>query len=173
MDYQPDRPCVGCGATISRGYGKPAGEACCRKCRAAGVAMVHGTEGAYRRQGCRCDQCREVHNAAMREYAAKFRQKTGRGLSRVYRPAGYRSPTSRNWIPDETRAEIYARDAFVCGICDVPVDKAAHWNDDAAATLDHIIPKSLGGSDEPTNLRCAHRICNSRRGNRVDVSTGS
>lgn len=34
------------------------------------------------------------------------------------------------------------------------------------ATLDHIHPRSKGGSDAETNLQLAHAICNKRRGNR-------
>jgi 5-methylcytosine-specific restriction endonuclease McrA len=30
---------------------------------------------------------------------------------------------------------------------------------------DHVVPRSLGGSDEIDNLRPAHRSCNGRRGN--------
>jgi 5-methylcytosine-specific restriction endonuclease McrA len=33
-----------------------------------------------------------------------------------------------------------------------------------ADTTDHIVPWSAGGGDEPSNLRAAHRVCNSRRG---------
>lgn len=32
-------------------------------------------------------------------------------------------------------------------------------------TVDHIIPKSLGGSGKAENLRAAHRACNEARGN--------
>jgi hypothetical protein len=35
----------------------------------------------------------------------------------------------------------------------------------AEATLDHIIPKSLGGPDALENLQIAHFSCNTRRGN--------
>jgi 5-methylcytosine-specific restriction endonuclease McrA len=34
------------------------------------------------------------------------------------------------------------------------------------ATVEHIIPKSRGGEDKPSNWAAAHGICNWERGNR-------
>lgn len=42
-------------------------------------------------------------------------------------------------------------------------------------TLDHVLPQSIGGSDDPDNLALACRNCNERRGNRTegrDLETG-
>ena len=33
-----------------------------------------------------------------------------------------------------------------------------------ARTIDHIVPKAMGGGDEISNLRVAHRKCNAARG---------
>ena len=33
------------------------------------------------------------------------------------------------------------------------------------ATVDHIIPKSLGGTNIPENLQLAHKACNKAKGN--------
>ena len=33
-------------------------------------------------------------------------------------------------------------------------------------TVDHLVPQSVGGGDDPDNLRLAHGSCNSRRGTR-------
>lgn len=67
-------------------------------------------------------------------------------------------------ISKRGRQEIYERDGSVCQLCDGPVDLTLPWTDRWSATLDHIIPYSLGGPDDPSNLRLAHRSCNSCRG---------
>lgn len=48
-----------------------------------------------------------------------------------------------------------------CWLCGVEI------SDDKEVSLDHVIPVSLGGSNVVTNLRPAHRGCNSRRGNEI------
>lgn len=53
--------------------------------------------------------------------------------------------------------EIYKRDRKICHLCHRRVERSE-------ASRDHIRPRSLGGLDYATNLRLAHRLCNSRRG---------
>ena len=52
------------------------------------------------------------------------------------------------------RREIYERDAYRCQEC-------GDWHD---LTIDHIVPRSQGGSDDPNNLRVLCRSCNSKKG---------
>ena len=52
------------------------------------------------------------------------------------------------------------RDGDVCFWCKTPFGKRKSM----ARTLDHIIPKSLGGTYELNNLVLAHQFCNSVRG---------
>jgi hypothetical protein len=64
------------------------------------------------------------------------------------------------------RINIYVRDAWTCQLCLDPVDSdlmSTAPNDDWAPSLDHIVTRVSGGSDEPDNLRLAHRWCNSVR----------
>jgi 5-methylcytosine-specific restriction endonuclease McrA len=49
---------------------------------------------------------------------------------------------------------LIRRDGAVCAIC---ADSFARMQD---ITLDHIIPRSLGGGDEIENLQLAHEPCN-------------
>lgn len=66
-------------------------------------------------------------------------------------------------------ARLYKRDGGVCWICGGHCDYSADINDNAYPSIDHVVPISKGGKDEWSNIRLAHRICNSRRGNRLDI----
>jgi len=67
-----------------------------------------------------------------------------------------------------TPEEIFERDGWRCQIpgCGRRVKRTAVAPHPLAPTLDHIIPRSEGGDHTRANVRCAHFICNSRRGNR-------
>ena len=49
-----------------------------------------------------------------------------------------------------------------CALCGKPI----RWDE---LTVDHILPKSLGGSDKIENLQFAHRECNNSKGNKYIV----
>lgn len=55
---------------------------------------------------------------------------------------------------------LQARDGDRCWICTAP------FYGSELRTLDHVVPRSRGGTRELANLKLAHRVCNSRRGNR-------
>jgi len=52
---------------------------------------------------------------------------------------------------------IYDRDNGLCYLCKLPVAREL-------ATLDHVIPLAKGGKHAESNLRTAHRACNSEKG---------
>jgi hypothetical protein len=64
---------------------------------------------------------------------------------------------SRKHIPLELRRRVYERDGWKCMRCGT----GNHLS------LDHIIPYSLGGNDEESNLQTLCRSCNSRKGTGV------
>lgn len=76
----------------------------------------------------------------------------------------------RSWkIALRDRLAIYERDVWQCQLCMEPVDRDLMSVDPAndwAPSLDHIEPQSwaLIPDHSPTNLRLAHRWCNSVRG---------
>ena len=58
-----------------------------------------------------------------------------------------------HWIRDTTRGRIYARDGHRCVYCSAPRE-----------CLDHVRPRSLGGTNAPRNLVTACFDCNVKRG---------
>lgn len=66
----------------------------------------------------------------------------------------------KHWIRDEKRLAIYLRDGLACTYCRLPVEG------ESGLSLDHLIPRSKGGSNESTNLVTCCNTCNSSRGNR-------
>jgi 5-methylcytosine-specific restriction endonuclease McrA len=74
------------------------------------------------------------------------------------------------WIRPAKRLAIYVRDGFTCAYCGTDLRNAAP----ADVTLDHLLPRSTGGSNSPTNLITCCRSCNSSRQDKpwVDYATG-
>lgn len=67
---------------------------------------------------------------------------------------------SSSWIKDSTRWAIYHRDGFKCVYC------GATKADGVQMTLDHVEPRSEGGSHAATNLVTCCTFCNSIRADR-------
>jgi 5-methylcytosine-specific restriction endonuclease McrA len=57
---------------------------------------------------------------------------------------------------------VVARDGYFCRYCGC----------DNALTLDHVQPRSRGGSDDPVNLALACKPCNSSKGARTPAEWG-
>lgn len=65
-------------------------------------------------------------------------------------------------ISDELKQAIRERAKYLCEYCHSPERLSA-----SRFTIDHLVPRSLGGSDELNNLALACRRCNERRYNFV------
>jgi len=134
---------------------------------------LHG-EARYR-AGCRCDVCKEAQGLKMRAYAADYQARHGvhptTAYRRAFREANGYWPNARgsDWIHPKLRLELYERDGWTCYLCELPVDRDGDPNGLRAPSLDHVMPKSLGGSNDPVNLKTACRSCNSRKGVSVNV----
>jgi hypothetical protein len=61
-------------------------------------------------------------------------------------------------------AALARRDGWVCWLCDGAIDPALPRSLPGAASIDHVVPRSRGGTSDLRNLRIAHRRCNTRRG---------
>jgi hypothetical protein len=71
-------------------------------------------------------------------------------------------PAFERSISKETRALVLDRNGFTCQMCGA-VAGEPHPEDATRRTrlhLGHIIDKSLGGSDDPSNLRAICSLCN-------------
>jgi len=71
------------------------------------------------------------------------------------------SSRGRQW--NELRQEVFRRDNHLCTYC------LAAGLQVQATHCDHIIPKSLGGTDTMDNLTSACRDCNLKKGSRLVV----
>lgn len=65
-----------------------------------------------------------------------------------------------------TLGRVRDRDNDTCQLCFEWVDPSLPPTDGWGGTVDHILPKSMGGQRFMENLRLAHRRCNSWRGDR-------
>lgn len=62
--------------------------------------------------------------------------------------------------------DIAERDGWRCHLCGGKVPQREHRGRPLDPEIDHLVPVSAGGSDEPSNVALAHRKCNMSRGAR-------
>jgi len=60
----------------------------------------------------------------------------------------------RGWA--RKRETVLRQGEGICALCGLP----------GADSVDHIVPRSMGGSADLANLQPAHAVCNSRKGGR-------
>ena len=58
---------------------------------------------------------------------------------------------TRNRIPTKVRQEVYRRDENMCILCLGALSQVVH--------LHHVVKRSQGGTNEPSNLVCLCPIC--------------
>ena len=61
-----------------------------------------------------------------------------------------------------SKQNVFLRDGFICQYCGIDVSRKT-------ATLDHILPTSLGGKTTFENSVCACADCNARKGNNKKI----
>lgn len=62
---------------------------------------------------------------------------------------------------------VAERDGWRCWVCGNDVDPSGPAGSAHAASVDHVVPRALGGKTETDNLRLAHRRCNTQRGSKL------
>lgn len=60
------------------------------------------------------------------------------------------------------RARI-AKLKAACHICGQPIDYTLKSPDPRSFVIDHVVPLSKGGADDTSNVKAAHRECNSKK----------
>lgn len=67
----------------------------------------------------------------------------------------------------ETVLRMASRDGWACMLCGGEIDSSYYHPHPLSGSVDHILPTSKGGTDEPDNTQLAHLRCNISKGNRV------
>jgi predicted nucleic acid-binding Zn ribbon protein len=127
-------------------------------------------------------RCKECGNMFTPEYGDRRRvfcsdecRKTWK--SRHKNPVAVRAENSRRRahlagadVGQFRDVDIFERDHWTCAICGQPVDREpSFFYNLLAASLDHIVPLSRGGSHTTDNVRCVHFICNSLKSDADDI----
>lgn len=123
---------------------------CCRACRRNPLALEAALERV--RLSELPEAARDRVSEALRMAHEKDPDEASKRANR--RRADRLRAASRERI---YRERIFERDGWICWIC----GEVVKLED---ATLDHIVPVSLGGAHTAANVRLAHGACNSRRG---------
>lgn len=59
-----------------------------------------------------------------------------------------------------TKEDVFQRDAWVCQLCQTPIDRSLPWPDPGSPSTDHVVPVSKGGLHVLSNVAAAHLGCN-------------
>lgn len=135
--------------------------------------IVCGTEhdGSIARRFC-SHACRQLHRSHDGDVPTSTAciacgvdidlTKRGRGGQRKKANTKFCARCKRDYRKYKASApELARRDGAVCGICAEPVDMTLKRSEsNMCASVDHIIPRALGGTHDPSNLQLAHLYCN-------------
>lgn len=160
-----ERPRIG----LLRQEARKLGMKVCGKCeRVLSPSEFH----ASKRYGTQ-SHCKDCQRQNMREWIAvnpdgrhrwfKKYAESGRKNQAWHR---YRARKLEGHVADVDPWAIFARDRWRCGICGGKVSRKLKHPDPGSASIDHIVPLSLGGTHEPRNVQCAHLGCNASKGHR-------
>lgn len=146
------KPCAQCNETFAPT--STLSMYCSTRCntKAAQIRSVHATGGKTHQEWMLIDRaCIDCAATFRSPYANEVRCTAC--VTVVRRRAG-------TWITKARRQRLYARDAYVCHLCGTVADPTAAPSDPSFPSLDHLLPRSKGGSDDDVNLATAHMECN-------------
>lgn len=99
-------------------------------------------------------ESKEAARLASRNYAESRRDAAKR----------YRALKKSQHVEDVESLKVFERDQWTCGICNQVIPMQDKWPDPQSASIDHIVPLSLGGAHSYQNIQAAHLVCNMRKG---------
>jgi 5-methylcytosine-specific restriction endonuclease McrA len=115
-----------------------------------------------------CEECGGELNAAdNHRTVTMIRRYCSAGCR--YRAKCRRRRVQRAGRPVERYAavEVFERDGWACRLCGEGIERAARWPAPLSASIDHVVPVSLGGADVLANVQAAHLSCNILKSNRA------
>lgn len=161
------------------------GERWCTGCKQIRSVAEFGTNRS--REGGFSAECKACSRRRRREYVQAHKDIEAAAARRRYEadPEKHRQQ-ARDWRrrnPDAVRAataarrarrlkattelvspaEVFARDAWCCGICGQQIDPLVRYPSLESASIDHVLPLIRGGSHSMDNVQAAHLSCNLRK----------
>lgn len=117
------------------------------------------------RQYASARRWREAHPDKIREWDRRWRTENPDKARERYRRDARRRKARRKQVKivPYREADIFDRDGWVCQLCHKKVNKRLRYPNARCATIDHILPISLGGDDASYNVQLAHFSCNSAK----------
>lgn len=156
------RACLNCGVELTKKPGPGRWPKWCADC-----PKTH--RKPKRTVRCPCGAILETHRGSYCSNSCRMKEYNQRPAAKERNRLRVHVRRARQFGVDSERfdsSEIFDRDGWVCGICELPVDPAARWPEPGAVTLDHIVPLARGGAHTRANTQCAHAYCNSVKGAR-------
>jgi hypothetical protein len=145
--------CIVCGAKDWPGKGRKVCSGACRQ--------MHQRHGTNRPASLDCVLCGTEVDLTARGKAGRTKR-CDAVLCRTCR-------NRRGLRHGKSAAVIAVRDGHVCRLCDRPVDMGLVHPDSMSASVDHIIPRARGGTDDLDNLQLAHLTCNQKKHTRMQL----
>jgi hypothetical protein len=137
----------------------------------------HKESSREHRKRLREGRVRVAHNRICKGCATHFTTTNKQKLychedCRSWQKAQLRRDRDREWENQRKgsmRARVYLKNSGVCGICNQHISSSLAYPDPMSLSIDHIIPRSQGGSHKIENLQPAHLLCNANKGDRAQA----
>lgn len=156
------RKCMNCGATFN---GRRGAKYCSYECSWRYNTRKRSMEAAVKRVSwaVTCEWCGVVWQPKPNNQArARFCSTQCHTRAATRR---YKARLRDAFVEDVSPLRVADRDDWRCGLCAALIDPDVKPPDPRCLSIDHIVPISQGGEHSYRNVRAAHKICNSRRGN--------